>query len=402
MADDIYVVDLLATGIPTIVVTDDGTGSDWLEFQGVYPVYTTITLAWTFDGTSSSGGSGFYFNPGNNGHRLVVNGIIENVRGANSDDFIGGNELANIIFGDNAETGVGGNDTINSAAGDDTVYGGSGDDGIIGAAGDDMLMGDSGNDTITGNDGVDTVEGGAGADSLSGGSTNGDTLTYAHSGAGVQVLITYGTATTGAGGDAEGDRIVGFTNVIGSDFNDIISDTILGTISFGYNDNQFSGGAGKDSLLLGGGNDTGIGGSGNDFLLGGIGDDDLYGGTNNDNLRGSKGQDTLTGGNGADVFEFKTANDSTVDLAQRDTITDFSTAEHDQIDLSAIDAEARVPGNQAFHFITTGFKGNVGELRARLDGADMVVLGDINGDRIADFAILVQGISSLGAGDFNL
>ena len=58
--------------------------------------------------------------------------------------------------------------------------------------------------------------------------------------------------------------------------------------------------------------------------------------------------------------------------------------------------------NQAFHFITTGFTGTVGELRLRVSGDDLVVVGDINGDKLADFAILVQGLSGMTAADFAL
>ena len=81
---------------------------------------------------------------------------------------------------------------------------------------------------------------------------------------------------------------------------------------------------------------------------------------------------------------------------------DFSTVQHDIIDLSALDAESGVAGNQAFHLITTGFTGDKGELRARVSGSDLIVIGDINGDGTADFAILLQGVAAITAADFAL
>ena len=194
----------------------------------------------------------------------------------------------------------------------------------------------------------------------------------------------------------------GFSNVLGSAFGDRIEDVVKGTVAFGYNDNTFYGGAGRDRLILGGGDDQGFGGIGNDTLLGEAGGDALFGGTNNDELYGGRGQDVVSGGNGSDRFVFRIAGDSTVALAQRDTITDFSAVQNDTIDLSGIDAEAGVAGNQAFHFITTAFGGNVGELRARVSGADLIVTGDINGDMVADFAILLQGVAGVTAADFDL
>ena len=59
---------------------------------------------------------------------------------------------------------------------------------------------------------------------------------------GVTVRITYGSATIGKGGDASGDLIGGFTDVIGSAHNDRITDTVSGTVAYGGNDNTFDGG----------------------------------------------------------------------------------------------------------------------------------------------------------------
>lgn len=402
LADDIYVVDQLVTGTATVTLTDDGTGSDTFVVLGLYASTVEINLAWTTVSGVPTSAESLYFNPTNVGHRLIVNGVIENAIGSNGQDFIQGNSLANRLFGDALSIGAGLNDTLWAGSGNDSVFGGSGDDGIQGDGGDDALFGDDGTDTISGGSGIDTIEGGAGADVLAGGSSTGDTLSYVSSNAGVQIRIEFGSMTTGTGGAAAGDQIQGFFNVAGSVFNDRIEDIVKGTLAFGYSDNAFFGGAGRDRLILGGGDDQGFGGGGNDFLAGELGSDALFGGANNDELRGGRGQDVASGGTGSDRFVFRAASDSTVSPANRDTITDFSTAQGDIIDLSAIDAEAGVAGNQAFHFITTAFQGNVGELRARVSGGDLIVVGDINGDLVADFAILLQGVASITGLDFNL
>ncbi len=112
------------------------------------------------------------------------------------------------------------------------------------------------------------------------------------------------------------------------------------------------GGAGDDLLISGSGNDVLLGGAGNDTLQGGAGADVLNGGTGNDILIGGLGRDVLTGGPGADVFRFLSTDDLPAPHGRvgPETITDFSQAEGDRIDLSAIDADVTASGKQAFLF----------------------------------------------------
>ena len=405
MADNVYVIDQLVTGTTTITVTDDGSGTDTLRVDGVYSTVVEFTLAYTTNAGLPDSASAIYFTPngaGFDGHRLVVNGVIENAVGSNGRDFIQGNILGNVIHGDALATGAGLDDTLWGGSGNDTIHGGAGDDEIRGDYDDDQLHGNAGADDISGGGGTDTIEGGAGADTMAGGATVGDTLSYATSGAAIQITLEFGTTTFGSGGDAAGDQVTGFANVTGSAFGDRIEDLSKGTLAFGYNDSIFSGGAGGDRLILGGGHDQGFGDAGNDVLSGEAGNDTLNGGSQNDSLQGGQGKDRLIGGSGADAFVFKSLGDSTTALAQRDTITDFTSAQGDKIDLAAIDAEAGLAGNQAFHFITTGFTGDKGELRAKVSGSNLIVMGDTNGDGAADFAILLLGVASVTAADFAL
>jgi serralysin len=405
MANNFYVVEDFVTSPATVVLVDDGTGIDWLLINGNYSIQSEIRLSWTAPNGIATSASGIFY-IGNAGYRLIVEGLIENARGSSSSDWISGNHLANIIYGDTGRTGPGGADILNGDYGNDTIFGGSGDDIISGGNDNDRLFGDAGADNISGGLGIDTLTGGAGADRLSGGADRGDTVAYASSASGVQVRLTFGETTTGRGGDAQGDQINGFSNIIGSSHNDILTDTVKSTIAFGYNDNTFFGGGGDDQLFLGGGNDKGYGGAGIDRIAGEAGDDMLFGEGGTDWLTGGAGKDFLTGGAGADRFIFRTVADSTVAANGRDQVRDFSghRGQGDRIDLAAIDAVTGTSfTNEAFIFIGAGgFTGVKGQLHYRQTANATIVEGDVNGDRIPDFAIELSGLHNLVAGDFFL
>ena len=158
------------------------------------------------------------------------------------------------------------------------------------------------------------------------------------------------------------------------------------------------------------------GGSGDDFLQGLAGNDSLYGQAGNDRLEGSDGTDVLTGGagrddlvggSGSDRFDFDLAGDSVVGAG--DQILDFGVGV-DRIDLSTMDAKIGTKKNDAFQFIGgAAFTGAAGQLRYEtVDLAGTAndytkILGDVNGDRVADFEIILIGnTATLHATDFIL
>jgi len=144
--------------------------------------------------------------------------------------------------------------------------------------------------------------------------------------------------------------------------------------------------------------------SGNDadnVLTGLGGGDTLLGNGGNDTLRGGVGADKLTGGAGADVFVYSGFSESTVDAKGRDTIMDFSHAQGDLIDLSKIDANAGDAGEGAFKLMAA-FDGTHGALTVTAQGSQWLISADYNGDKIADFAILVTSSTALVAADFVL
>ncbi|MBC7479869.1 MAG: M10 family metallopeptidase C-terminal domain-containing protein, partial [Pseudorhodobacter sp.] len=165
---------------------------------------------------------------------------------------------------------------------------------------------------------------------------------------------------------------------------------------FGYNNNRFDGGGGADRLVMGGGNDTAIGGAGNDSLSGDGGKDKLIGGA---------GADALSGGASADRVIYALQTDSTATAAGRDTISDFRHTQGDRIDLSALDANLLTAGvNDSFTFRTAaqGFSGNGAEVTYGAISGGIKVLADTDANGTADFAVVLQGITGVVAGDFIL
>lgn len=119
--------------------------------------------------------------------------------------------------------------------------------------------------------------------------------------------------------------------------------------------------------------------SGNDSMIGGAGKDTIIGGLGDDTINGGNGVDILTGGLGADVFQFTPSR-----LVGRDTITDFSKAQGDKIDVSAlgfksfIGSTAFTATNSAnalrFDSATQTLQGNTGDL-TRIE-LEIKVIGD--------------------------
>ncbi len=102
-------------------------------------------------------------------------------------------------------------------------------------------------------------------------------------------------------------------------------------IASGFGDDIVWAGTGDDMLFGAGDNDRLHGGPGNDQLSGELDDDILNGGSGDDHFRMGDGKDVATGGVGADRFEFLIRTEFDATLV--DTLTDFSLAEMDTIDL---------------------------------------------------------------------
>jgi Ca2+-binding RTX toxin-like protein len=395
--DDTYFVDNAGDA----VVENANEGRDWVYSKISYTLPTNVENLFLRD----EGGA--------------INGT-----GNTLDNSIYGNSFNNELSGGHGQDilhGRGGNDTLEGGTGFDTMYGGTGDDtyGVDNSSDIVIEYAGEGNDTvrsssffyvlpdnvenltlvysavkgfgnnlnnqIVGNDhdnvlaaggGDDVIFGGSGADTMYGGTHN----------------DTYWV------GDA-GDVVVenaqeGFDTVVSTISYTLPANvehlTLFSLGEYGANingtgndlSNRLQGTSGRNELSGGGGGDYLVGGNGNDTLDGGAGSDSLIGGY---------GADIMTGGTEADIFHFLTPEDSNSLGTLYDRITDFSAAEGDRINLSPIDANSLVAGDQAFTWIGNGnaFTGAAGELR--FVGGQLQ--GDLDGDLNADLTINVNGAS---------
>jgi Ca2+-binding RTX toxin-like protein len=298
----------------------------------------------------------------------------------------------------------------------------SGIENAYGSGGNDHIIGTTGNNIIEGGLGDDTLEGGARVDTLSYSNSENryiptvyDPVTYTYTTAGVTVSLAVSTAqNTGSQGI---DTISGFENLIGSAGDDnLTGDSGSNIIEGGNGDDTMSGGAGFDtasyasassgvtvSLAITGAQYTG--GAGTDRLtafehLTGSDYDDMLTGSNaavGNKLQGGMGADVLAGGSGADQFVYTDITESAAGGAF-DTITDFSAAQNDKINLQLIDANANLGGNQAFSFIGSTAFSAAGQVRFE----NGMVYANVDSDLGADLQIELTGVSSLTAGNFIL
>lgn len=362
-----------------------------------------------------------------------------------------GTEGADTLFGDqnaNAFGGAGGADKLYGRAGNDTLDGGAGNDTLDGNEDDDLLLGGEGNDSLLGGTpnigtgGNDTLDSGAGNDTLNG--ARGDDLYLFGRGSGQDriaegwtggndaVLLGAGIAPAGLvlsrAGSGNNDLVVSVAGT--ADQLTAVGHFALdpwGSYSSQMEELRFADGtvwsytdlpgrlsaatAGNDTLLGDGAANALDGAAGNDrleglgdadTLQGAAGNDSLYGGEGDDILLGGAGADRLEGGAGADAFRFLAASDST--STGKDTIADLVLAQGDRIDLAAIDADTLAAGDQGFAWLGVGaaFTGVRGQLAARVVGTDLEVLGDVDGNGVADLAILVKATTTLTASAFLL
>ena len=194
-------------------------------------------------------------------------------------------------------------------------------------------------------------------------------------------------------GSANSDTVEVNINVAAPPPDPLAGDNTLVGTSLADN---FEGRGGNDVIYGQGGNDRLDGGVDNDKLNGGAGNDLLIGGAGNDVHFGGLGRDSMSGGLGADRFVF--AATSETPGSPRDVIVDFNPV-LDRIDLSAIDANGSLSGNQAFKFLpAAGAKftaaGQLHFIYTAVGGVQHTIIeGNVNKALGADFQIDLIGIS---------
>jgi len=255
-----------------------------------------------------------------------------------------------------------------------------------GGGGNDTIIGNGVNNVIIGNAGNDSIDGRAGADSMFGGAGN-DFYFVDNGGDLVAELIGEGT------------------------------DTVSSSISYTLTDNV-------DNLILTDSAATGTGNSLDNVITGNALANILSGGAGNDRLIGGDGVDSLIGGLGNDIFVAE-INSTTVASkngpVSLDRVLDFAAG--DVLDLSGIDANTGVAGDQAFTFVGHANPTGAGEVGIRtfgnmnaaenalgmdLDGIDgpstfagpvTVVFGNVDGGA-PDFAMVLMNNATLTSSDF--
>ncbi|AQR72373.1 calcium-binding protein [Sphingomonas sp. LM7] len=344
-------------------------------------------------------------NSGNN--TLYGGGGDDSIRGLDGNDFIDGQSGTDFLIGGlgNDTYFVDGLDTVEEAAGEgyDTVYahtsytlvassevemlatvdyrltttmslsGNQLNNNIVGNNGNNILDGRAGDDSILGLAGNDILIGGGGVDYMIGG--EGDDIYY----------VTSGDTAEEAAGQGY-DAAYAETSFVLTGGSAV---ELLGTLDYRKTDALDLTGNDLDQSI--------VGNNGANTLRGLGGTDSLNGLDGADVIDGGAGQDMLTGGAGADVFRFSAAAHSSAGAADR--IADFATG-LDKIDLSAIDARPGTAGDDAFAFIgSEAFSGVAGQLRVHVSGGDAHIYGDLDGNGVADFEIVING-SAPAATDF--
>lgn len=226
---------------------------------------------------------------GGRGNDILIGGDGRTkYEGSDLSDILDGGDGDDLIYGFKPNgTPSAGTPNLTGADGQNELFGRAGNDVIYGGDGTNFIYGGDGDDNLYGGEGNNYFEGGSGADIITGGSAQSDnTASYYRSAMGVSVDLTLGTA---AGGDAQGDVLVGILDLVGSSAGDVLV-----------------GNAARNELYGGLGNDRIEGQGGGDRLNGDDGDDQIFGGDGDDNIIGGVGADAIDGGdgNGDAVFFF--------------------------------------------------------------------------------------------------
>jgi Ca2+-binding RTX toxin-like protein len=255
-----------------------------------------------------------------------------------------GDHIENLILTGTAAINGTGNADANTITGNDAA------NKLLGMSGADTLIGGGGNDTLDGGNGNDRLVGGVGDDTYNW--APGDTIVE-NPGEGDDTIVTPFTTTMPAN--------IENIKLNGSGYAAVVGNVLNNSITGNYQPNALYGGQGADTIN---------GGMGADTIDGGAGRDVLIGGTQND------------------VFQFSSCADST--SAAPDLISDLTAG--DRIDLSRIDANTKLTGDQAFVKVAA-FTAVAGQAVIAFDSATGVtsVSLDTNGDRIADGLIQMTG-----------
>lgn len=322
---------------------------------------------------------------------------------------------AKTLIGDakaNAILGTAGRDHIVAGGGQDWIAAGSGDDVIVGGTGRDFVYGGAGKDVFafaSRDDGCDLImdfthgEDRVHLSALTGAATKASDWSWLDDG-----RFTGHALEVRAGSSASGSTVVQID--LDGDMRSDFELEFVGRHDFSKADFILaqSGGSVTQPIVKPVYNEIG-GGAGADVVNGTEAADRVQTAAGADSIKTRGGDDVIVGGEGKDII-FSGEGKDTVVLTNaadsltwaRDYIGDFVVGS-DKIDVSAIDAASATLANDAFLWIgAAAFSGKGGELRFSQGATSALIQGDLNGDKIADFAIELAGKISLTSSDFIL
>lgn len=230
---------------------------------------------------------------------------------------------------------------------------------------------------IFGTNFYDTIHPGAGNDTVYGEDGN-------------DLIDDFGHESTGSGGDDFFYGGSGADTLYGWIGNDHLDGGIDSDLMFGEEgDDYLDGWTGNDKLSGGTGNDQLFGYTGRDILHGDAGNDLLSGEQGNDVLFAGTGRDTLFGGAGSDTFKFLSVSDS--NGTTRDLVGSFE-FDLDRIDVSLIDANSSLGGNQTFKWTdaTNGVPASGYMMAVAGTDGSTWILGNTDADAAPELQIAVQ------------
>lgn len=385
-----------------------GDGNDSIEASGNDTAY---------------GGVGQDTLSGGNGGNVLYGGADDDRLSTGGADFIYGGP-GDQLFGD------AGDDVLTARRGGSVLHGGAGNDRFFvdsSSSDETELYGDDGDDFMNASGrGIQRLDGGRGADEMRGSRDNDtyvvdrhedvvielanegtDTVEVRYSyilGANLENLLFTGTADANGWGNAAANMLTGndadnrLNGLGGADImkggfgNDIYvvndagdqvvesgaqgSDTVLSSIDYAL-------GAAVEHLTLLGSADRSIAGNG--------GANRIIGNSGGNVITGNGGADALKGNLGADIFRYLALSDSSGSAIDR--IDDFALAQGDVVDISAIDANAGLGGDQAFNAEVGAGAAFSAARQYRFSAVSGGFLAEFNVDADADaeFAIRFQG-----------
>ena len=395
-----YVVFGRASGFGSLVAVSSLNGTDGFKINGEFFAAMTgrsVAAAGDINGDGAddliigahfAGPNGQY-----SGAAYVIYGQpppITYVGGAGDDLSSGGSQGDSLSGGGGKDTlnGLGGDDILDGGDSNDLLNGGDGADDLIGGLGGDTLFGDAGADELSGGDGADKLYGGTGGDLLNGGTGNDrmdgqsdiDTLNggggndYLDGGLGADIM-TGGAENDVYIVDNAGDQTIELLgegyDIVRTTLNWVLADNLEALELQGNTNAAATGNSGANNLQGNIGGNTLSGLAGVDTINGNDGDDIVIGGQGNDLLRGGLGLDT---------FRVEHAFSG---VLETDQIYDFSTAEGDIMDFSALFAGTIARVNS--------FTGVAGQMTLAFAAGITTVRLDIDGNGVAEYQAKING-----------